>query len=132
MNLKNCLVLAASGFLLAVFSGCTSAPKINSEFDPAEDFTQLSTFFVLPFPREIPNVDPGTIMRITPAAQAATTASLVAKGYTEVDALDKADLVQISAENRSLQLRLRPNLRGRVALWWLPLRGVQRQHRKRG
>jgi hypothetical protein len=95
MNRKNIITLSVCGLLLAALSGCTSAPKIESEFDPAEDFTAHKSYYVVPFPETIPNVDPGTLMRIAPAAQTATETGMAAKGYTKAANVDSADLLVV-------------------------------------
>lgn len=95
MNLKNVISLSAGGLLLVALSGCSSAPKINSEFDPSEDFTTHQSYYVVPFPENIPNVDPGTLMRVAPAAQMATESAMTAKGYTKAAKLESADLLVV-------------------------------------
>jgi hypothetical protein len=92
MNLKSCLSLFVCARILATFSGCTSAPKLNSEFDPSVDFTGYKSFAVIPFPKSIPNTDPGLLLRITPAAKAAVESTMAAKGYTQVANLEEADI----------------------------------------
>jgi hypothetical protein len=84
--------LLTLGFAMAAFSGCTTAPKISSEFDAEADFTAAKTFALRPLPKEIPNVDPGLIMRVGPAALGAARSTLTGKGYTEVPDMAKADL----------------------------------------
>jgi hypothetical protein len=92
MNLKRLLSFSASVVLFGAFSACTSAPKFNSEFNPEVDFTNFKTFAVVPFPRQIDNVDPGLLLRVTPAAKAAVEGSMEAKGYTLVENVDQADI----------------------------------------
>jgi hypothetical protein len=92
MNPKWTFFLLGSIALLSIFSGCTSAPKINSEFDPAVDFTNYTTFAIVPIPRQIESVDPGLLLRVSPAARAAVEGSMTAKGYTLVDEVDKANI----------------------------------------
>lgn len=91
-KLRTALALCICATGITIFSGCTSAPKYNSEFDPTVDFTGFKTFAVVPFPKQIDNVDPGLLLRVTPAAKSATEGAMTAKGYTLVDSVDKADI----------------------------------------
>lgn len=92
MTLKSLIPPSVCAALIAVFSGCTSTPKVNSEFDASVDFTTYQTFAVVPFPKSIPNTDPGLLLRVTPAAKAAVETTMTAKGYTQVANLEEADI----------------------------------------
>jgi hypothetical protein len=80
--------------LLAVgaFTGCQTAPKVQTEFDATAGFAATKTFSILPLPKNIPGVDPGLILRVGPAATEAVRTSMQAKGYTEAAASKEADL----------------------------------------
>jgi hypothetical protein len=87
--------LLTLGLALVVFSGCQTAPKINSEFDAEAGFTAAKTFFVCPLPKQIPNVDPGLLMRVGPAALGAARTGMAGRGYAEVTDVAKADLAVV-------------------------------------
>ena len=81
------------GAVLLALSGCqTAGTKVNTEFDAQAKFAEAKTFIVAPMPKSIPGVDPGMILRVGPAAQEAAAASLLEKGYTEVEDAAKADI----------------------------------------
>jgi hypothetical protein len=82
----------AGAIVAALFSGCQTAPKVQSEFDKAAPFAAAKTFAVRPLPKQIPGVDPGMVLRVGPAAMDAVRASMKEKGFTEVSDVATADL----------------------------------------
>jgi hypothetical protein len=95
MKTRSVSTVLALGLLIAGLTGCTTPPKIMSEFDPAADFTAAKTFSIRPMPKTIENVDPGMLLRVGPAAMEAARNSLVGKGYTEVSDPATADIVVV-------------------------------------
>jgi hypothetical protein len=84
--------LIGLGSLVLGLAGCTTAPKLSTEFDKDYDFTKAKTFIIRPIPKDIPGVDPGLVLRVGPAATAAARSALNGKGYIEVAEPAKADI----------------------------------------
>lgn len=76
-------------------AGCTSAPKLQFDFNKETDFTKAKTFILKPIPQNIQGVDPGLVMRVGPAAMDAVRSSMIAKGYMEVSDKTKADIAVV-------------------------------------
>jgi hypothetical protein len=72
------LVLALA---LAFAAGCSTTPKVKTEFDKTSDFSKYKTFAVLPVSRSGPASDPGVALRVGKPAEEEATATLVAGGF---------------------------------------------------
>jgi hypothetical protein len=92
MKLTSTPALIALGSLILGLGGCTTAPKLNTEYDKETDFTKAKTFVIRPIPKDIPGVDPGLVMRVGPAAAGAVRTAMTGKGYVEVTEPARADI----------------------------------------
>ena len=73
--------------------GQTEPPvELQSDFDPAIDFTSKELFFVIDISEDQPGVDPEIVRRVAPACEDAVRSMLKAKGYSEVLSLSAADI----------------------------------------
>lgn len=77
---------------IAVLSGCQTMPKIQTESDSAVDLSKIETYAVLTNSKDIPGVDPGTLMRVRPIIANTTRSTMDAKGYVEVEDPEEADI----------------------------------------
>jgi len=84
-----------AGFVALAVIGCTTAPKLNVDFDKNTDFTKAKTFILKPIPQNIPGVDPGLVMRVGPSATSAARQAMTSKGYIEVSDKSKADIAVV-------------------------------------
>ena len=71
-------------------SGCQTAPKYHSEFDPEVDFAAYKTFAMMPLPSQIPGAEPDLILHVGHTVKSTLEDALKDKGYTQVD-IDSAD-----------------------------------------
>ena len=71
--------------------GCATKPNVNHDIKAGTDFSRYKTFALLPLPRQGPPSDPGLVLRIGPAVQAALVHSLNTRGLVEAPA-GSADL----------------------------------------
>ncbi|MBE2212449.1 MAG: DUF4136 domain-containing protein [Opitutaceae bacterium] len=95
MKTKSIPALFVLGSLILGLAGCTSAPKLQFDFDKQADFTKAKTYIFKPIPQRIEGVDPGLVMRVGPAAADAVRATMSAKGYVEVSDKTKADIAVV-------------------------------------
>ena len=78
---------------LAALAGCETAPKIQSEHNPATDFASFKKYAIAPLPTSIPGGDPGLVLRTGQIVKDAVEAQLDAKGYVQVAEMKDADFV---------------------------------------
>ncbi len=66
---------------LALAAGCSTTPKVKTEFEQTVDFSKYKTFAVLPVSRSGPASDPGVALRVGKPAEEEAAATLVAGGF---------------------------------------------------
>lgn len=82
----------------AVITGCQSAPKVSSEYNPDADFSAYKTYVMLPLPNSIPGADPGMILRTGKIVESAAIDALNAKGLQQVEAAEADFAVKLTGK----------------------------------
>lgn len=72
------LTLAA---ILALIAGCSTTPKVRTEFEPKTNFGMYRTFAVLPISKASVPGDPGAALRLAKPVEEEAIATLVAAGF---------------------------------------------------
>lgn len=75
------LISVLSSMLL--FSACTTVPKVQTQYKPTANFSEVKTFAVLPMPSQITGADPGVMVELAGPAKQAIIRDLEAKGYQQ-------------------------------------------------
>ena len=86
--------------LIAALTGCSTTPKVYSDYNTAVNFNAYKTFAVLTPRASGAGIDPGAAMRLTQPVQQTVREALTAKGMTEV-AREQADFA-VSVRGESI------------------------------
>ena len=80
---KRRLLSACAVALVAALTGCSTTPKVYSDYNTAVNFKAYKTFAVLAPRASGSGIDPGAAMRLTQPVQQTVREALTAKGMTE-------------------------------------------------
>lgn len=82
-------LLSLPAFLL--LGACTTVPKVQTQYNPQADFSDVKTFALLPMPSQITGADPGLMVELAGPASDTIISDLEAKGY-QLAPKDSADI----------------------------------------
>lgn len=109
MNVYRSILTLAALLLLAA---CASTPKVYSDFDPAQDFSQYTTFSWTSADPVIINSETPVSPLVVDRLKAAVKSIMEQKGYTFVDLRSTADIaitLTIGARDK-IEIRQEPNV----------------------
>lgn len=80
-SLRRLCPMVLWGFVAAILTGCSTTPKVSTEYEPGIDFARYKTFSILPVARAGLSGDPGAVLRLAKPAEEEATTTLVAAGF---------------------------------------------------